>query len=76
MELLSCAEGAARNTASSWDLGHRRYLLRRSFIHEQLKTINGTDIITVGQNEERRYLTNPNVRLLASPTGFEPVLSP
>jgi hypothetical protein len=35
--------------------------LRRSFIHfEQLKTTNGTDIITIEQNEERRRrLTNP-----------------
>jgi hypothetical protein len=34
--------------------------LRRSFIHEQLKTTNGTDIITIEQNEERRRrLTTP-----------------
>jgi hypothetical protein len=34
--------------------------LRRSFIHEQLKTSNGTDIITIEQNEERRRrLTTP-----------------
>ena len=42
---------AVRSTASRWDLGHTRYLLSRSFIHfEQLKTINGTDIITVGRS--------------------------
>ena len=52
---------AARSIASRSEPEQTRYLLSRSFIHfEQLKTINDTDIITNGQNEERRRHTiNP-----------------
>jgi hypothetical protein len=43
---------ASRSTALRWDLRHRKYFFRRSFIQfEQLKTTNGSDIITVGHNE-------------------------
>ena len=53
---LRCSTVAAGwSTASRWDLGRRRYIFGRSFIHfEPLKITNGGDIIAVPQNEERR----------------------